>query len=146
MVSHFNWSFGYCGPRSYRCSYMVSENILSTTPHILSHILSKYWYVSLSFLHLFYHYSALKGLFGILQSYGSLFNTGVWQLIFRGVLLPIFDNVRYASSTDLLQEVIYFDPFYLSVYPVSSSSSLLQIVLIVIHSFRIFSILFSSYK
>ena len=34
-----------------------------------------------------------------------LLNMGFWQLIFRGVLLPIFDNVRYASGADLLQEV-----------------------------------------
>ena len=38
-----------------------------------------------------------------------MFNNGFWQLIFRGVLLPIFDNVRYAGEKDLIQEVIYIN-------------------------------------
>jgi brefeldin A-inhibited guanine nucleotide-exchange protein len=48
--------------------------------------------------------AALKALFNILSSYGSMFNKNFWQLMFRGVLLPIFDNVRYAGGNDLLKE------------------------------------------
>jgi len=48
--------------------------------------------------------SALRTLFHILSDYGQKFSVGFWQLIFRGVLLPIFDNVRYASGGDLLHE------------------------------------------
>lgn len=50
-------------------------------------------------------FRALKGLFTVLNSYGKMFDAKLWELIFRGVLLPIFDNVRYASRADLLQEV-----------------------------------------
>jgi len=48
--------------------------------------------------------SALRSLFNILETYGSMFNRNFWELMFRGVLLPIFDNVRYASGQDLLKE------------------------------------------
>eukprot|EP01117_Protostelium_nocturnum_P012512 TRINITY_DN4612_c0_g1_i4.p1 TRINITY_DN4612_c0_g1~~TRINITY_DN4612_c0_g1_i4.p1 ORF type:complete len:1640 (+),score=303.31 TRINITY_DN4612_c0_g1_i4:223-5142(+) len=46
---------------------------------------------------------ALRSLFGILSSYGQMFHQNFWRLMFRGVLLPIFDNVRYAGSSDLLK-------------------------------------------
>lgn len=42
--------------------------------------------------------NALNGLFGILTDYGELFSPKVWELIFRGVLIPIFDNVGYTKS------------------------------------------------
>ncbi|PRP78307.1 brefeldin A-inhibited guanine nucleotide-exchange protein [Planoprotostelium fungivorum] len=48
--------------------------------------------------------SALRSLFTILETYGSMFNRNFWELMFRGVLLPIFDNVRYAGGADLLKE------------------------------------------
>eukprot|EP01097_Dermamoeba_algensis_P006564 TRINITY_DN4101_c0_g1_i2.p1 TRINITY_DN4101_c0_g1~~TRINITY_DN4101_c0_g1_i2.p1 ORF type:complete len:1325 (+),score=338.62 TRINITY_DN4101_c0_g1_i2:566-3976(+) len=37
-------------------------------------------------------------LFSVLKSHGSLFNPGMWELIFRGVLLPIFENVGYIQT------------------------------------------------
>ncbi len=48
--------------------------------------------------------SALSTLFKILDSYGSMFSPPFWQLVFRGVVLPIFDNVRH-YQIELIQEV-----------------------------------------
>lgn len=36
---------------------------------------------------------ALDVLFGILSAYGAGFSKGMWELMFRGVLLPMFDDV-----------------------------------------------------
>lgn len=60
--------------------------------------------VSLMNIILILYCSALSALFKILNGYGAMFNPGVWELIFRGVLLPIFDNVKYFGGSDVLQE------------------------------------------
>ncbi|EGG22181.1 armadillo-like helical domain-containing protein [Cavenderia fasciculata] len=41
---------------------------------------------------------ALDTLFRVLALFGSTFSTKLWELIFRGVLLPIFDNVGYSKG------------------------------------------------
>jgi brefeldin A-inhibited guanine nucleotide-exchange protein len=40
---------------------------------------------------------ALKALFEILETYGKLYHTSMWELIFKGILLPIFDNIRHEA-------------------------------------------------
>lgn len=42
--------------------------------------------------------SALDNLFRILALFGSMFSAKLWELIFRGVLLPIFDNIGYSKG------------------------------------------------
>jgi hypothetical protein len=44
--------------------------------------------------------AAVKNLFLILKKYGRTFNTGFWALVFRGVLLPIFDSVNVTDDTE----------------------------------------------
>jgi brefeldin A-inhibited guanine nucleotide-exchange protein len=41
---------------------------------------------------------SLNALFGMLRTHGSLFSPKLWQLVFRGVLFPIFDDVKYACE------------------------------------------------
>eukprot|EP01133_Synstelium_polycarpum_P010888 gene10888-12689_t len=41
---------------------------------------------------------ALDTLFRVLALFGSTFSAKLWELIFRGVLLPIFDNVGYSKG------------------------------------------------
>ncbi|KAN0025621.1 hypothetical protein ACTFIU_008501 [Dictyostelium citrinum] len=41
---------------------------------------------------------ALDTLFRVLALFGSTFSSKLWELIFRGVLLPIFDNVGYSKG------------------------------------------------
>ncbi|KAK5575280.1 hypothetical protein RB653_010537 [Dictyostelium firmibasis] len=41
---------------------------------------------------------ALDTLFRVLALFGSTFSSRLWELIFRGVLLPIFDNVGYSKG------------------------------------------------
>ncbi|EFA78598.1 armadillo-like helical domain-containing protein [Heterostelium album PN500] len=41
---------------------------------------------------------ALDTLFRVLALFGSTFSPKLWELIFRGVLLPIFDNVGYSKG------------------------------------------------
>eukprot|EP00189_Rhodosorus_marinus_P000427 CAMPEP_0113961046 /NCGR_PEP_ID=MMETSP0011_2-20120614/5075_1 /TAXON_ID=101924 /ORGANISM="Rhodosorus marinus" /LENGTH=1768 /DNA_ID=CAMNT_0000972611 /DNA_START=177 /DNA_END=5483 /DNA_ORIENTATION=+ /assembly_acc=CAM_ASM_000156 len=41
---------------------------------------------------------ALQGLFSILEEYGGSFTPGLWTLIFRGVLTPIFDDVKLLTQ------------------------------------------------
>ena len=48
--------------------------------------------------------NALDTLFEILFEYGNLMSPGLWELIFRGVLFPIFDNVRHAGDGSWLKE------------------------------------------
>eukprot|EP01103_Thecamoeba_quadrilineata_P017797 TRINITY_DN6476_c0_g1_i1.p1 TRINITY_DN6476_c0_g1~~TRINITY_DN6476_c0_g1_i1.p1 ORF type:complete len:593 (-),score=84.38 TRINITY_DN6476_c0_g1_i1:100-1878(-) len=43
--------------------------------------------------------AALQTLFSVLQTHGRLFNKGFWELVFRGVLLPIFDSVRVGGDS-----------------------------------------------
>lgn len=40
-----------------------------------------------------------KGLFQVLKDYGGKFSPSLWTLIFRGVLSPLFDDVRYLSNS-----------------------------------------------
>jgi brefeldin A-inhibited guanine nucleotide-exchange protein len=42
--------------------------------------------------------SALHTLFGIVRSHGHVYTPNLWRLIFRGVLFPIFDDVKYSGS------------------------------------------------
>ena len=37
---------------------------------------------------------ALERLFGVLKDYGAMFTPGLWNLVFKGVILPIFIGVR----------------------------------------------------
>eukprot|EP00179_Madagascaria_erythrocladioides_P004385 CAMPEP_0198322282 /NCGR_PEP_ID=MMETSP1450-20131203/10795_1 /TAXON_ID=753684 ORGANISM="Madagascaria erythrocladiodes, Strain CCMP3234" /NCGR_SAMPLE_ID=MMETSP1450 /ASSEMBLY_ACC=CAM_ASM_001115 /LENGTH=729 /DNA_ID=CAMNT_0044025891 /DNA_START=1 /DNA_END=2187 /DNA_ORIENTATION=+ len=39
--------------------------------------------------------AAADGLFSVLGSHGGMFSTGMWRLIFSGVLTPIFDDVEH---------------------------------------------------
>lgn len=41
---------------------------------------------------------SLQSLFSILNDYGSQMDAPLWGLIFRGVLIPLFDDIRYSSS------------------------------------------------
>ena len=43
-------------------------------------------------------YSALEQLFNSLQQLGPLFSDKLWEMIFHGALLPLFDTVRYAGD------------------------------------------------
>lgn len=42
--------------------------------------------------------TASKGLFKVLNDYGGKFSPSLWTLVFRGVLAPLFDDVRYLSN------------------------------------------------
>mmetsp|Transcript_25861 Transcript_25861/g.43279 ORF Transcript_25861/g.43279 Transcript_25861/m.43279 type:complete len:1714 (+) Transcript_25861:76-5217(+) len=41
---------------------------------------------------------ALEVLFGTVRTHGSMFHQQLWELIFRGVLIPIFDDVRHTTK------------------------------------------------
>ncbi|CAN8073761.1 unnamed protein product [Agarophyton chilense] len=43
--------------------------------------------------------AASSGLFKVLENHGGQFSPSLWVLIFRGVLSPVFDDVRYLSSS-----------------------------------------------
>ena len=40
---------------------------------------------------------SLESLFATLAEHGHLFSTGLWELVFKGVLFPIFDDVRHSQ-------------------------------------------------
>jgi len=42
--------------------------------------------------------AALRALFALLREHGSNFSPGLWRVVFPGVLMPIFDSVRYAGG------------------------------------------------
>ena len=42
--------------------------------------------------------SAMTELFDILKRYGAGFNDGLWVLLYRGVLLPLFDDVQHTAD------------------------------------------------
>ena len=44
--------------------------------------------------------TALETLFHMLRQHGETFSEELWKLIFSGVLIPIFDNVRHAGEDD----------------------------------------------
>ncbi len=44
--------------------------------------------------------AASDGLFRVLEEYGGRFSPGFWVLVFRGVISPIFDDVRYLSNSE----------------------------------------------
>eukprot|EP01043_Picozoa_sp_COSAG02_P012266 COSAG02_NODE_471_length_21662_cov_70.510040_18_plen_1581_part_00 len=44
--------------------------------------------------------TALEALFHILRKHGATFSHELWGLVFKGVLIPIFDNVRHAGEED----------------------------------------------
>ena len=44
--------------------------------------------------------AALDALFQILRKHGGTFSHELWGLVFKGVLIPIFDNVRHAGEED----------------------------------------------
>ena len=71
----------------------------------------KYWFPILTGLsevishpHVDVRTSSLDMLFDLLFKYGKSFSSGLWELIFRGVLFPIFDNVRHSGDGSLLKE------------------------------------------
>jgi len=39
--------------------------------------------------------SATDALFEVLRQYGNKFSPGFWKLVFRGILVPIFDDIRH---------------------------------------------------
>ncbi len=41
---------------------------------------------------------ALDVLFGLLRDFGPGFSATFWALVFRGVLLPLFDDVRHIQN------------------------------------------------
>eukprot|EP00002_Diphylleia_rotans_P014444 TRINITY_DN2814_c0_g1_i8.p1 TRINITY_DN2814_c0_g1~~TRINITY_DN2814_c0_g1_i8.p1 ORF type:complete len:1545 (+),score=258.96 TRINITY_DN2814_c0_g1_i8:58-4692(+) len=46
---------------------------------------------------------ALTTLVDLLVSYGSLFSPKLWELIFRGVLYPMFDDIRHETKREEIQ-------------------------------------------
>ena len=64
--------------------------------------------------------NALNGLFGVLSEYGALFSPRIWELIFRGVLIPIFDNVGYTKSCPTCTDI---DPEWLNTTCLSAVQS-----------------------
>jgi hypothetical protein len=40
----------------------------------------------------------MEVLFGMLRDYGPGFSASFWGLVYRGVLLPMFDDVKHCSS------------------------------------------------
>ena len=43
---------------------------------------------------------ALGALFHVLRTHGRSFSANTWRMLFSGVLLPIFDDVRHSASVD----------------------------------------------
>eukprot|EP01052_Picozoa_sp_SAG31_P030725 SAG31_NODE_3177_length_4584_cov_10.428999_1_plen_103_part_10 len=43
---------------------------------------------------------ALETLFDMLRHHGGKFSRELWELVFKGVLVPLFDNVRHAGDGD----------------------------------------------
>ena len=43
---------------------------------------------------------ALEALFGLLREFGPGFSSSFWGLVYRGVLLPMFDDVRHAQRPE----------------------------------------------
>ena len=43
---------------------------------------------------------ALEALFSLLRHHGVDFSPELWRVVFPGVLMPIFDSVRYAGTDD----------------------------------------------
>ena len=41
---------------------------------------------------------AMDVLFGMLRDYGPAFSASFWGLVYRGVLLPMFDDVKHCST------------------------------------------------
>lgn len=80
--------------------------------------------------------NALNGLFGVLSDYGELFSPKVWELIFRGVLIPIFDNVGYTKSCPVCNDI---DPEWLNTTCLSAVQSF---VLLFTHHFEIIGFLY----
>jgi len=58
--------------------------------------------------------SASNALFRVLNVHGGKFQPSLWTLIFRGVLAPLFDDVRYLSSTTDKQEAAAISAWALS--------------------------------
>lgn len=52
--------------------------------------------------------SALSVLFnGILSNTGHMFSPKLWELIFRGVLIPIFSNVGYSHREAVVCPAVF---------------------------------------
>jgi brefeldin A-inhibited guanine nucleotide-exchange protein len=49
--------------------------------------------------------TALETLFDVLTTYGSMFSEKLWEVIFTGVLFPIFDDIRRAPDEERSTEV-----------------------------------------
>lgn len=47
---------------------------------------------------------ACTGLFRVLTTYGGRFSPSLWVLIYRGVIAPIFDDVRHLSASTIREE------------------------------------------
>ncbi len=57
--------------------------------------------------------SALETLFRVLALFGIMFSAKLWELIFRGVLLPIFDSIGYSKGKAEVENSVYFALHYL---------------------------------
>ena len=42
--------------------------------------------------------SALNGFFSLMQQFGSSFDASTWSLFFKGVVFPLFDDVKYIGT------------------------------------------------
>lgn len=58
--------------------------------------------------------AASAGMFRVLNKHGGKFQPALWKLIFRGVLSPLFDDVRYLSATTDKQEAAAISAWALS--------------------------------
>ncbi len=58
--------------------------------------------------------AASAGLFRVLNKHGGKLQPALWKLIFRGVLSPLFDDVRYLSGTTDKQEAAAISAWALS--------------------------------
>jgi hypothetical protein len=50
-------------------------------------------------------------MFKILHTYGNKFQRNTWQMIFRGVLFPMFDDVTHAKVAPRADKTIADDGF-----------------------------------
>eukprot|EP00002_Diphylleia_rotans_P012090 TRINITY_DN2369_c0_g1_i11.p1 TRINITY_DN2369_c0_g1~~TRINITY_DN2369_c0_g1_i11.p1 ORF type:complete len:103 (-),score=5.60 TRINITY_DN2369_c0_g1_i11:69-377(-) len=87
---------------------------------------------------------ALILLVDLLLSYGALFSPKLWELIFRGVMFPIFDDIRHMGRRDvrLCQWILHLFSFFFSVFLDSLTFVVIE-VSISIHLLSTFKITFT---
>eukprot|EP01138_Halocafeteria_seosinensis_P008060 gb/GECG01008236.1/.p1 GENE.gb/GECG01008236.1/~~gb/GECG01008236.1/.p1 ORF type:complete len:1924 (+),score=268.60 gb/GECG01008236.1/:1-5772(+) len=70
---------------------------------------------------------ALNCLFGLLRRFGPGFSQSLWSLIFSGVLLPLFDDVRHVSSEAGTSKRVPEDQSWLKTTCMAALSSLVRL-------------------